>query len=1024
MEIINDDTVDSELDLNKRLALEVRSQIESSSEEERQVRLDTLYHKWVLIQPVRQNTNVFTFLEKAITNYGLRSTDLRIGSFERARKLAIFEITYLHLFFMQGKMSVEDADEDDDDIPQAETTELKNIKMKFNKIFSSMIDAENAIRSSIFLQTSMSEEEFKISEGDIGLFRFTPIDYSTNTAYQNLLLYLLEQLLRKGYRRYNDECYQPIFTEEGHDTHAWKKAMTLKDFIHEVCKKEINFNMWKNLTSSKDNVRAAVQYISEYIGGEFEDLLRDRHIFSFNNGIYIVKKSKIDKEGIEVFHDEWIPFVGPNSKTIGTSVVACKYFNEPFTDCTQLVKDNGWFSIIVTYCPHFKSIMDYQQWPEDVQKWLCILIGRNMYDLGELEEWQILGYLLGQAGSGKSYASGTRVLCYDGSFKEVQDLKKGDILMGDDSKPRNVLSCTAGVDQMYKVKQRNGEDYVVNGLHELCLKMTYCNKGMEFRNINGQKYRKGDIVEINVESYMKLSISQKKALKGYKTGVEFHEKDVPLDPYILGLWLGDGTSSRCEIVNRDAAILKYLANNLGKYDCYLKHNFNQRKYNHYKYDIKGIEKENRVWEIIKSLQLQNNKHIPDIYKINSRKNRLELLAGLLDSDGSLSTGCFDIIQKNKQLAEDIQYLVRSLGFYTKIVECKKSSQTNPDTPGTYYRMCISGNLDQIPTKVPRKQATPRKQVKNVLNTGIKIEKFEVDYFYGVQLDGNHRLVLGDFTVGHNSTILTKIIKRIYESCDVGVLSNNIEKKFGLSALADKFMFIGPEIKGNLSLEQSEFQSVISGEDVQIAEKHQKAKTIVWKSPGFCAGNEVPNYKDNSGSISRRVMVFKFDRKVKKGDTRLGKKLEKEIRFVIQACAKGYLEAIEKYGGADIWDCVPEYFKKTKEDMAENTNALTNFLKSDRVRVGPEYYCRSKLFVACFNDHCRENNLGTAKWCSDYYLGPFSNFNIVAKKNVRRRYPNVAGARTYHGLFILGVDLMTDIDQGCGGSDDEYEDPED
>jgi hypothetical protein len=51
--------------------------------------------------------------------------------------------------------------------------------------------------------------------------------------------------------------------------------------------------------------------------------------------------------------------------------------------------------------------------------------------------------------------------------------------------------------------------------------------------------------------------------------------------------------------------------------------------------------------------------------------------------------------------------------------------------------------------------------------------------------------------------------------DVGTLSNNIERKFGLSALADKLLFIGPEIKADIQLEQAEFQSIVSGETVQV-----------------------------------------------------------------------------------------------------------------------------------------------------------------------------------------------------------------
>jgi hypothetical protein len=93
-----------------------------------------------------------------------------------------------------------------------------------------------------------------------------------------------------------------------------------------------------------------------------------------------------------------------------------------------------------------------------------------------------------------------------------------------------------------------------------------------------------------------------------------------------------------------------------------------------------------------------------------------------------------------------------------------------------------------------------------------------------------------------STLITKVFKKFYEPEDVGTLSNNIEKKFGLSAIKDSFMFIAPEVKGDLALEQAEFQSMVSGEDVSVAVKNKTAVSIEWKVPGVLGGNEVPNWE--------------------------------------------------------------------------------------------------------------------------------------------------------------------------------------
>ena len=124
-----------------------------------------------------------------------------------------------------------------------------------------------------------------------------------------------------------------------------------------------------------------------------------------------------------------------------------------------------------------------------------------------------------------------------------------------------------------------------------------------------------------------------------------------------------------------------------------------------------------------------------------------------------------------------------------------------------------------------------------------------------------------------STLITKVFKKFYDSEDVRTLSNNIERKFGLSSLYDGFMFIAPEVKGDLCLEQAEFQSLVSGEDVSIAQKYEKAKSVEWKTPGILGGNEVPNWKDNSGSVLRRLLAFNFGKQVKDADPHLDVKLD-------------------------------------------------------------------------------------------------------------------------------------------------------
>ena len=262
-----------------------------------------------------------------------------------------------------------------------------------------------------------------------------------------------------------------------------------------------------------------------------------------------------------------------------------------------------------------------------------------------------------------------------------------------------------------------------------------------------------------------------------------------------------------------------------------------------------------------------------------------------------------------------------------------------------------------------------------------------------------------------STIITKIFKKFYETDDVRTLSNNVEKKFGLSSIYDGFMFIAPEVKGDMCLEQAEFQSLVSGEDISIACKHAKAKSIEWVTPGIMGGNEVPSWKDNSGSVLRRILSWNFGKKVMHADPHLDEKLEKELPIILLKCVNAYLDYAQKYSDQDIWNVVPPYFKTIQNQVAMVTNSLQNFLSSEKIEYGPDKFCLQTVFVAGFNQHCLLNNLGKFKFNPDFYAGPFSSREIEVRSE----------ARTYKGRaypaqpIIFGLDIK---DEGIQFANDE------
>ena len=105
------------------------------------------------------------------------------------------------------------------------------------------------------------------------------------------------------------------------------------------------------------------------------------------------------------------------------------------------------------------------------------------------------GILEVPCGRGKCLGKDTPILMYDGTIKLVQDIKVGDVLMGDDSTPRNVLSLARGRETMYKVNSKKGDGYIVNESHILSLKYS-CNMN---KNV-----KKGMVIDMPVIEYLNL----------------------------------------------------------------------------------------------------------------------------------------------------------------------------------------------------------------------------------------------------------------------------------------------------------------------------------------------------------------------------------------------------------------------------------------------------------------------------------------------------------------------------------------
>lgn len=291
---------------------------------------------------------------------------------------------------------------------------------------------------------------------------------------------------------------------------------------------------------------------------------------------------------------------------------------------------------------------------------------------------------------GKCEAVGTPVRMYDGTIKKVEDVVVGDLLMGIDSKPRRVVATRRGHDSMmYRIDQSRGDSYIVNSRH-IC---TLIEKDRNGSIATASKR----IVDIDIPTLLSKTPNRvKERYRGFKVAVQYPARPVEIEPYSFG--------------------------------------YNAR----------------------------SNSRIPEQYLVNSEEVRLQVLAGLIDSDGNYWQGGYHFSNTNYQLVCDVKNLADSLGFCTRMGGgtryCKALGRD-------YSSWCvtISGELDRIPVKIARKKVqtdwsakTSHKDwgtidgVHPTVVSSLKITSVGEGDYISITTDGDHRFVLGDGTVTHNS----------------------------------------------------------------------------------------------------------------------------------------------------------------------------------------------------------------------------------------------------------------------------------
>ena len=186
--------------------------------------------------------------------------------------------------------------------------------------------------------------------------------------------------------------------------------------------------------------------------------------------------------------------------------------------------------------------------------------------------------------------------------------------------------------------------------------------------------------------------------------------------------------------------------------------------------------------------------------------------------------------------------------------------------------------------------------------------------------------------GTGKSLLLKSVAFFFNPEDVETVANNCQKDFGLETLVNKFIWMCYEVKHDFKMDQAALQCMASGDGMSIMRKNKTAVSLVWTVPGILAGNETANWVDNSGSMSRRVVMVQFQRKVKEVDGHLDSKIKNNIGAFLHKCASAYASKCASFGGKDLWQehhgepILPKYFHARREKLQVDTDFLMSFLK--------------------------------------------------------------------------------------------------
>lgn len=245
-----------------------------------------------------------------------------------------------------------------------------------------------------------------ISNPDLSMLRYEegmPLEKAP--PLMNLCVRLLEHMHLHHYRRCGYDCYEMIKTSAGIPTQAWKRAISIEALVYTLIGQGSNRDMMACALSRGDCISSLVHHLGKIQDWRFPDLVRDRRLVAFRNGLYLTASRPPPTDQWN-WTDKFIPYDRPIMERPLPSAAACTYYDHDFP---HEIHDMRWeeirWSDIST--PSFQKILDTQGFREEgptcnKTMWVYAMIGRLLHDVGSIDNWQCALFFKGTGDTGKS----------------------------------------------------------------------------------------------------------------------------------------------------------------------------------------------------------------------------------------------------------------------------------------------------------------------------------------------------------------------------------------------------------------------------------------------------------------------------------------------------------------------------------------------------------------------------------------------------------------------------------------------